>query len=68
MVEGSASNFCVVVAAGDDGAGVDTCVGAFNAASTATDLTLPGVVQVTYVQTAASWTLPQLRYLTIRRL
>lgn len=68
VVEGAASKFCVVVAAGDDGAGVDTCVGAFNAASTATDLTVQGVVQVSYVQTAASWTLPQLRYLTIRRL
>lgn len=68
VVEGSGSTFCVVVAAGDDGAGVDTCVGAFNAASTAVDLTAQGVVQLTYVQTAASWTLPQLRYLSIRRL
>lgn len=68
VLEGSGTNFCVVVAAGDDGAGVDTCVGAFNAASTATDLTVQGVVQVSYVQTAASWTVPQLRYLTIRRL
>jgi len=68
VMEGSGTSFCVVVAAGNDGAGTDTCVGAFNAASTATDLTLQGVVQLSYVQTAASWTLPQLRYLTIRRL
>lgn len=68
VLEGSGTNFCVVVAAGNDGAGTDTCVGAFNAASTATDLTVQGVVQVSYVQTAASWTVPQLRYLTIRRL
>jgi hypothetical protein len=68
VLEGSGTNFCVVVAAGNDGAGTDTCVGAFNAASTATDLTVQGVVQVSYVQTAASWTLPQLRYLSIRRL
>jgi len=68
VVEGSGSTFCVVVAAGNDGAGTDTCVGAFNAASTATDLTQQGVVQLSYVQTAASWTVPQLRYLTITRL
>jgi hypothetical protein len=68
VVEGGASSFCVVVAAGDDGAGVDTCVGAFNAAATATDLTAQGVIQLSYVQTAASWTVPQLRYLTIRKL
>ncbi len=68
VVEGSGSTFCVVVAAGDDGAGVDTCVGAFNAASTAVDLTAQGVVEFTYVQTAASWTVPQLRYMSIRRL
>lgn len=68
VLEGSGTSFCVVVAAGNDGAGTDTCVGAFNAASTATDLTLQGVVQISYVQSAASWTLPQLRYLTIRRI
>lgn len=68
VMEGSGTTFCVVVAAGNDGAGTDTCVGAFNAASTAFDLTAQGVVQLSYVQTAASWTLPQLRYMTIRRL
>jgi hypothetical protein len=68
VVEGSASSFSVVVAAGNDGAGTSTTVGAFNAASTATDLTQQGVLQLTYVQTAASWTVPQLRYLSITRL
>lgn len=68
VMEGSGTSFCVVVAAGNDGAGTDTCVGAFNAASTATDLTQQGVVQLSYVQSAASWTLPQLRYMSITRL
>lgn len=67
-VEGSASTFCVVVAAGNDGAGIDTCVGAFNATSSGIDLTQQGEVELTYVQTAASWTLPQLRYFTIKRI
>lgn len=68
VVEGGGSSFCVTVADGSDAAGTDTCVGAFNAASSAIDLTQQGVVQVSYVQTAASWTLTQLRYLSIRRL
>lgn len=45
-----------------------TCNTAFHATSSAIDLTQQGVVQFTYVQSAASWTLPQLRYLSIRRL
>jgi hypothetical protein len=68
VVEGGGTGFCVTIAAGNDGAGTDTCVGAFNAASTATDLTVAGVLQLSYVQTAASWTVPQLRYFSIRKL
>lgn len=67
-VEGHGTTFCVVVAAGNDGAGTDTCVGAANATSSAIDLTQQGVVELTYVQSAASWTLPQLRYFSITRL
>lgn len=65
VMEGAATSFGVAVAAGDDGAGVATTVGAFNAASTAFDLTKQGVIQLSYVQSAASWTLPQLRYFSI---
>lgn len=65
VVEGGATFLCSAPATPTT---ATTCNTAFNAASTATDLTLQGVVQVTYVQSAASWTLPQLRYLTIRRI
>lgn len=67
VLEGSGTSFCTSPAAGVAPA-LSGCEAAFNAASTATDLTLQGVVQVSYVQTAASWTVPQLRYLSIRRL
>lgn len=65
VVEGGGTVFCSAPATPTT---ATTCNTAFNAASTALDLTQQGVLQVTYVQSAASWTLPQLRYLTIRRL
>lgn len=65
VVEGGATYLCSAPATPTT---ATTCNTAFNAASTATDLTQQGVVQFTYVQSAASWTLPQLRYLSIRKL
>lgn len=67
IVEGSGSMLCTSPAAGVAPA-LSGCEAAFNAASSAVDLTQQGVLQVTYVQSAASWTTPQLRYLTIRRI
>lgn len=64
-VEGGATYFCSAPATPTT---ATTCNTAFNAVSTATDLTQQGVVQVTYVQSVASWTLPQLQYMSIRRL
>lgn len=68
VVEGHSTFFCDTVSAGAAATAVANCQSAFNAASTATDLTQQGVIQLTYVQSQASWTLPQLRYLSIRRL
>lgn len=68
VVEGASTFFDAVISGGAAATNIVTAVDAFNAASSAVDLTQQGVLQVTYVQTAASWTLPQLRYLTIRRI
>lgn len=67
VLEGHATWFCNVPTAGTP-AGVTGCENAFNAASTALDLTQQGVIDLTYVQSAASWTVPQLRYFSIRRI
>lgn len=64
-VEGHATVFCNVPATPTT---ATTCETAQNATSGSIDLTQQGVVELTYVQSAASWTLPQLRYMTITRL
>lgn len=67
VLEAHGSVFCAAPTAGNP-AGVTGCETAFNAASTAQDLTQQGVIELSYFQSAASWTLPQLRYFSIRRI
>lgn len=66
VLEGHSGFFCGGPAAGTS-AGVTGCSPFANAAATAMDLSTQGVIDLSYVQTAASWTVPQLRYFSIRR-
>lgn len=68
-VESHASSFGVVVTAtGIDGAGIQTYLPGISGVSGAFDATLQGVIDVTYLQTANSWTVPQIRYMSLTAL